>query len=282
VPVPASRSRTERWRDCLQQIADRGGALEITLDQHVADGPPIGSLIWRVPVVGIGEDEILVERPLTLGKSIDLDDGARLIVAMTIGQNRWMFKTHTLPRAGGRPCVRLKMPSQVERCQRRNFYRISTTEITLPRVECWPLLEPASVAAAEIACRTQIEESLRTGMPVKGDSLMPEVGPRFRASLVNIGGGGAGLVLEPGDASAVDRTRLFWTRMDLRPHIPAPLAVTARLAHTHVDSAQNVYAGMAFEFGFNPSHKEFVVEQIVRYARVVQKAQTLMQVDRAA
>lgn len=280
--MPASRSRTERWRDCLQQIAGRGGALEITLDQQSSGGEAVSSLIWRVPVVGLSETEILVERPLALGRTIELQEGARVIVAMTIGQNRWMFKTRTLSAPSGRPCVRLAMPSQVERCQRRNFYRISTTEITLPRVDCWPLLEPASVVAAEVACRAQIEDAIRKGSPVPESSVMPEVGPRFRASLVNIGGGGAGLVLEPGDAAAVDRTRLFWIRVDLRPHIPGPLGVTARLAHTHVDSGQNVYAGLAFEFGFNPSHKDFVVEQIVRYARLVQRAQALMQVDRAA
>lgn len=280
--MPASRSRTERWRDCLQQIASRGGALEITLDQAASEGQPVSSLIWRVPVVGLTEGEILVERPVALGKTIDLQEGARLIVAMTIGQNRWMFKTRTLPAPAGRPCVRMAIPSQVERCQRRNFYRISTTEISLPRVECWPLIEPATVLAAELACKSQIEESLRTGNPARAESLLPEVGPRFRASLVNVGGGGAGLVVDPGDAAAVDRTRLFWMRMDLRPHIPAPLGVTARLAHTHIDSAQNVYAGMAFEFAFNPGHKDFVVEQIVRYARVVQNAQALMHVDRAA
>jgi hypothetical protein len=280
--VPASRSRTERWRDCLQQVADRGGALEITLDQQSTPGEPVGSLIWRVPVIGLSETEIRVERPLALGKVIELQAGARLVVAMTIGQNRWMFRAVTLPAPTGRPCVRFAMPTQVERCPRRNFYRMSTAEITLPRVECWPLLEPASVVTAEAGCRTQIEESLKTGSPVRAGVVMPEVGPRFRASLVNIGGGGAGLVLEPGDAAAVDRTRLFWMRVDLRPHIPAPLGVTARLAHTHIDSAQNVYAGMAFEFGFNPSYKDFVIEQIVRYARVVQRAQSLAQVDRAA
>jgi hypothetical protein len=280
--VPASRSRTERWRDCLQQIADRAGALEITLDQPPSGGQPVSSLIWRVPVIALSDAEITVERPLALGRSIDLQEGGRLIVAMTIGQNRWMFKTRILAPGAGRPCQRLEMPTQVERCQRRNFYRMSTTEITLPRVECWPLLEPASVVAAEVACRNQIEDSLRAGTPFRDPGIMPEVGPRFRASLVNIGGGGAGLVLEPGDAAAVDRTRLFWLRVDLRPHIPGPLGVTARLAHTHIDSAQNVYAGLAFDFGFNPSHKDFVVDQIVRYARVVQRAQALMNVDRAA
>lgn len=281
VPVPASRSRTERWRECLRQIASRGGALEITLDQPEGGSVRAGSLIWRVPVIGLSETDITVERPLALGKVIELGPDARLIVAMTIGQNRWMFRTRILPPAG-RPGLRLAMPEQVERCQRRNFYRISTTEITLPRVECWPLLSPASVVAAELANRAQIESALKTGVAPLPTSIMPEVGPRFRAFLVNVGGGGAGLVLEPGDAGAVDRTRLFWMRIDLCPHIPAPLGVTARLAHTHVDSGQNVYAGMAFDFGFNPGHKDFVVEQICRYARVVQRLQAHQFVDRAA
>ncbi len=33
---------------------------------------------------------------------------------------------------------------------------------------------------------------------------------------------------------------------------PAANAVTARVAHTHIDSAQNLYAGMAFDFSHNP------------------------------
>ena len=52
-----------------------------------------------------------------------------------------------------------------------------------------------------------------------------------------------------------------------------PIAITARLAHTHIDSGQNLYAGMAFEFHFNPAHKQFVVEQICRYVTVLQSDQ---------
>jgi hypothetical protein len=71
-----------------------------------------------------------------------------------------------------------------------------------------------------------------------------------------------GLIVPPGEASGLDRARFLWMRVDLRPDAPAPIAMTGRLVHTHIDSAQNVHAGLAFEFGFHAAHREFVVEQI--------------------
>jgi hypothetical protein len=50
-----------------------------------------------------------------------------------------------------------------------------------------------------------------------------------------------------------------------RPTVPAPLFLTARVAHTHIDSQQNTYAGLSFDFSQDPEHKGFVVAQIARY-----------------
>ena len=57
-PMPASRSRTERWRECLDQILQRQGGLELTLpvDQAGVDGGPgTGgkNLLWRVRLLRI-------------------------------------------------------------------------------------------------------------------------------------------------------------------------------------------------------------------------------------
>lgn len=221
-----------------------------------------------------------------MGQFIRLDPGVQLIAAMSIGQNRWMFHTHTLGdltlHAGREPAdrsVRLAMPDVVERCMRRNFYRISTAELSLPAVECWPLLDPTSVVPAEIANRALILDMLRNGSTslaredLDEPLVLPEVGPKFSARLVNIGGGGAGIVLDRNESVANDRARLFWLRINLMPQIPAPIAVTARIVHTHLDSAQNLYAGMAFDFGFNPSHRQFVIEQICGYVTMLQQRQ---------
>lgn len=285
--MPASRSRTERWRECLRQVFERDGAIEISVP---ASKPGAGyqtdsefhgvDLIWRVRIVGLSETEIVVEQPTAAGRAIDLEAGVRLIAVLAIGQNRWMFHTRIIAVNPGRPVrtLRLVMPQTVERCQRRNFFRISTAELSLPTVDCWALLDPTTVAAAEVANRAQIHDLLDTpaaGLPPPGEDplVLPEVGPKFHARLMNIGGGGAGLIIDHSDAGAADRPRLYWLRVHLMPQIPAPLGITARLVHTHIDSAQNLYAGMAFEWSFHPAHRDFVTEQICRYVAILQKQQ---------
>ncbi|MEX2218393.1 MAG: flagellar brake domain-containing protein [Phycisphaerales bacterium] len=303
--MPASRSRTERWRECLRQVHERDGALEISIPAEPGgaapgpEGPARGDLIWRVRIVALDESSITIEQPSAAGRFMDLQPGLELVAVMAIGQNRWMFHTRITGAQGTGPTrsLRLVMPTTVERCQRRHFYRISTAELCLPRVECWPLLDPTSVIPAEIANRAHILSILESGDAIAdrpralqpaaritsvapGSSsasdeplLLPEVGPMFTARLMNLGGGGVGLIIDPRESGAADRARLLWLRIDLTPRIPAPIAMTARPVHTHLDSAQNLYYGLAFEWSFHPAHREFVVEQIGRYVSALQLAQ---------
>lgn len=284
--MPANRSRTERWRDTLTQIYERGGGLEIAVDRRNREAGPLREevleppkdLLWRVKMLGLTDDKIKVESPGTMGAKVNLEVGTRLIGVMAVGQNRWMFHTTVLelqqspdPKRPG--AVVISMPDRVERCTRRWQQRISTAELTLPNARCWPLLDPASAVAAEVASRTLVLELIESGRVAEGgeealDQLPSaglEVGVGFRAQVANIGGGGLGLKVPREDRSAVESSKLYWTRLDLRPVIPAPLEMTCRLAHTHSDHEQNIYCGMAFEFDLNPSHRVFVVDQISRY-----------------
>jgi hypothetical protein len=286
--VPATRSRTENWRQSLQDLHQKNGAIEITLPHHAenantADGDH-ASLIWRVRVMGMNESEIVIEQPMALGRPIRLQPNIQLVGLIAIGQNRWMFKTQNLGEtevatSGGRAIrgYRLRMPTAVERCQRRNFYRISTVGLTLPRVDVYPIVEPDSVIIAETANRCQIldliDQKSGLGPPKVTESVMPEVGPMSQATLVNIGGGGAGLLFNHAESSRLDSSKMYWLRVGLQPHVPAPLGITARLKHTHIDSAQRAYAGMAFEFGHSPNHEKFVVDQLLRYVAQVQREQ---------
>ena len=88
--------------------------------------------------------------------------------------------------------------------------------------------------------------------------------------LRRLGGGGVGLVVPSQYRSESDSGKLFWLRMDLRPTIPAPLVLSAKLAHSHIDSQQSTHAGFAFEFGYNNQHKDFVIKQISRYLGAMQ------------
>lgn len=290
--MPASRSRTERWRECLDQVYERGGGLELAVARDTAplatDAPLSSDLVWRVRILGLTADEILIEAPMAMGQTIPLRPGIDVVAVLALGQNRWMFKTAVtgsklIPTRTGTSLhgIKLAMPTSVERCLRRNFLRVSTAELNLPLIEAWPLLDPTSVVPAEVANRALIHDLQNadvTGLPrpdpQSSDPLvLPEVGPKFQGRLVNIGGGGIGLLIPKSESSRADRSRLLWLRINLMPEIPAPLAVTARIAHTHLDSEQNLYTGVAFEFGFHAAHRPFVVEQISRYVNRVQARQ---------
>lgn len=313
--MPARRSRTEHWRESLQQLQERNGAIEISLPGPAGedalrqpeqssmagqnDAAPDGSdsdaadgltknLIWRVRVLQLFEDVLIVETPTVMRQRIDLEPGIALVGVISIGPNRWMFETvnlgaTTVRLAGGREAhaIRLRMPDKVERCQRRSFYRISTVGLSLPRVECFPLLDAESAVPAETANRALILErqsspALAGRITAAGEAqsfLLPEVGPSFPATLVNVGGGGVGLLVEPHHSGPVNSSKQLWLRITLTPHIPAPLCVTARVVHTHLDTTHRVYAGVSFDFSMNKPHEQFVVSQICRYVAELQREQ---------
>lgn len=292
--MPASRSRTENWKDCLAKIQERGGALEISVAptpqwqagaEQQAPPQARADVVWRVRVIAVRPDGIVVEAPGAFGHTILIRPGVALVGAMTVGQNRWMFHSRVLaqqtdPR--GIAQLILALPDGVERCTRRSFFRISTADLHLPEVQCWPLLDPTSVVAAEAANRMQIRDALaaREGAPVPASSsssdepiLLPDVGPMFRAKLSNISGGGLGLRIGPDEAAAAQRRPHLWLRVDLRPQIPVPVAVTARVAHTHLDSSQELHTGLAFDFSFNAEHRRFVVDLFAQYMLDIEQCQ---------
>ncbi len=286
--MPARRSRTLEWRRCLEQVQERGGAIEIAiLRDYDRPAEKAGShLVWRVRLLKVSGDEILVEPPTTLGEVIRVEVGINLVAVLAVGQNRWMFMTSNLGPTEHRnsfgrtvSALRLTMPESVERCQRRSHDRVETTSLILPEVDVWPLLDPKSVLPAERANELQFEDD-RNGVPPgdrckasDDDSLMPEVGPKFTTTLLNIGGGGVGLRVKPEDAPVMARHKVFWLRFGMPPELTTPICATAKLVHTAVNSTQYTYAGMAFDFSFNPVHQSFVVEQIRRFIKIQQRAQ---------
>ena len=270
--MPANRSRTDRWRDSLHNIYERGGGLEFAIKHDSQDG--IKDLVWRVRILGLSDDEILIEQPGAMGQSFRIDEGIGLVGIMSVGQNRWMFDTQVVgktineTRSGAFPALRIAMPDKVTRCMRRNTDRTPVTNLQLPRVECWKLLDPFSAVPVEVANRVQIEQLIREGGTASGcddQMALPSVGPKFEAELANLGGGGVGLVVPREHRAGIDSSKVFWLRMDLPPPIPAPIVLTAKCVHSHIDSQQNTYAGMAFEFGVNNQHKDFVLKQMARY-----------------
>lgn len=287
--MPANRSRTTGWRRSLQQINDRNGSIELAIASDRDGTEKGGDLIWRSRLMHLDGDAMIVERPMALGQELQIDEGVELIGIMAIGQNRWMFSTvnignvkHAINSTRTIPALKLKLPAAVERCQRRNFYRVETAALVLPEVEIWPLLDPKSVMLAERANEIEFEAEQRRAsvvprprieLPFGPDEVMPDVGPRFAGRLVNIGGGGLGMHISSDDSSHLHTRKLFWLRFSLPPELSTPICATSKLVHTHMEADRHTYAGFTFEFTFNPSHRSFVVDQICRYIAVQQRAQ---------
>jgi hypothetical protein len=279
--MPANRSRTERYREGLQQVLERGGALEVSLAHDTSEQLP--DMVWRVRLLGLGEDEMLVESPCAAGKSVTLPEGAELVGAFAIGQNRWMFRTRVQTTAKGKtpwPAgmgggLRLAMPEKVERCSRREHQRVSMAEVHVPHTDCWHLTEPSSVVSAEAATRAQMQDFEKRGVIASESDIspltVPVVGLRYGAKLMNVGGGGVGLLVPKESASVAQRAKLIWMRVDLRPVLPMPVGMVGKIVHAHLESTQDLYLGVSFEFAFNVSHRAFVLEQIEKYMQRLQQ-----------
>ncbi|MBL8763157.1 MAG: PilZ domain-containing protein [Phycisphaerae bacterium] len=308
--MPANRSRTERWNEALQQVLNRGGALELILAGP--DGrPPANGVSWRVRLLEVHDDHLLVEPPAAVGKTITLREDMTLSASYTIGQNRWVFESRTrgyrsiqAPRAPGvyRPgapagpavgripgalALMIAPPREVTRSPRRRHDRVdASAAVEGVPVRCWPLGDPTAARGAEEANRNYIMELLRGGgsrhdpcMSIDEGLLIPDAGPEFRATLRNLSAGGLGLGVEPDCRRFLEMRRYFWLRLDLTPDIPAPIAVTAKIAHTHLEPTQHVHVGMAFDFTHNEAHRDFIVDLLQRY---VEKVQDHLRSDAAA
>ncbi len=285
--MPARRSRTLHWRSCLEQVLQRNGAIEIAVARTYSEGEGGKHLIWRVRLLELSDSRLVVEQPTTLGQLIPLRKGVGLVGILSVGQNRWMFHTenmgevkHQLNGSRTIPGLALTLPEAVERCQRRDYYRVDTAALSLPEVELWPLLDPKSVVLAERAAELEFEwlQTADKGGDVEPppkfneEEMMPEVGPRFTSLLLNIGGGGVGLHVPPEHNQILSRHKLFWIQFSLMEP-GSPICASVKLAHTHLQADHHMYAGMAFDFTFNAGHKRFVVDQICRYIAIQQRMQ---------
>lgn len=277
--MPASRSRNTDWHKSLQQVLERRGALELAVARPESASEDGVDIIWRSQLIALHEASVEVESPQALGRTVQLKEGVKLVAAFVIGQNRFSFHTsilsgpattaHTLS-------LFLALPESIERCHRHND-RFDLQGLQLPQATMWPLLEPRSVGVAERANELAFESHTRgeTVSASGGEALLPNMGPSISGTLMNVGGGGVGIRIASNEAGPLSRQRIFWLRIALGKDNPVPLVVTGKLVHTHIDSMHNTYAGMAFDFSFNPEHQKTVAAQIAMYVQRAQAKQIL-------
>ncbi len=278
--MPAFRSRTLHWRRNLDQLARRGGTLEVALapaglaTDTQESGSVVGAdFIWKLRIHRLCEEWIELEAPELLQRIVPTPAGVEVAGAIVVGPNRWLFRTECLGSGGmtavhGRPAatIRLRMPTEVERT-RRSHLRVEAISLQLPKVRIWPLLDRESIRPVQRSLALAVEQ-LDAGKRLESrdweaESLRPQLGPEFSATLMNLGGGGVGLRVEPECGSLLSNHGRFWIEIDLRPESPLPLGVTVRVAHQHLEAAGTVYAGCAFDFTADADHAKLVARQVL-------------------
>jgi c-di-GMP-binding flagellar brake protein YcgR len=271
--MPATRSRNTDWKRSLQQVLDRQRMLELAVardDEPAGDGVDV---IWRSQMIALHDTMIEVESPQAIGRTIQLMEGTKLVAAYVVGQNRFAFQTRVLPKPArmlNSISLFLAHPESITRCQRRHD-RFDLQGLQLPKATLWPLEDAHSVSLAERANELAFEAAQRgeAGPLDAGDALAPTSIP-ISGTLMNVSGGGVGIQVAPADAAALGRHRVFWVRIPLGKDHPVPIVARGKLLHTHIDSMQNTYAGIVFDFSYNPAHQRTVAAQIARY---VERAQ---------
>lgn len=282
--MPAKRSRTLRWRDCLEEIHARGGSIDVAIARDEEEETPSQQLVWRVSLLELSQDELVIEEPATLGTPIKLRDGVELIGIMSVGQNRWTFKTENIGRTEAAlnahrtvRAYRLRMPTRVTRTQRRDYFRLGVAGLDLPSVQMWPLNDPKSVVMAERllddACRAVQRGETPEVPDIMNPSIRPDLGPGLSGTLLNVGGGGIGVRIPPEHSQIVNRNRVFWMQLDLPGANAIPILATAKLVHTHLQTDHSIYGGMSFDFSHNQEHKRIVVDEICRFVVQQQRLQ---------
>jgi len=260
----------------MVQVFERGGAIEVAIARPGmgAESRDASDLIWRLHVLELRDEDVLVESPATVGMPIQLRDGVSLIGVITLGQNRWTFTTRKLGDVPGKEgrVLRLDLPDAVERCLRRHP-RLELGGLKPPEIDVFPLLDPASVHDAQVAYDAVARDYLEHGTIGAEPGRRPQVGPPVRAELMNMATGGVGLRVDATAAPIFARHRTFWLRIPLGSPMPVPIVVAAKLAHTRLDSSQRTYVGLGFDFSFHPAHSETLARQLARYAQARQTEQ---------
>lgn len=253
----------------MQQVFERGGTLEIAVARpgsqahDPAEHVTASDLVFRLKILELADDHISIEGAVALGKAIKIQDGTELVGAITIGQNRWKFRSRVLSSqpAGRGEALRLELPESVERCLRR-FTRFEVAGLQLPTIDVYPLLDPTSTTKAEEFNESVFAATNAGAATPCGDQPMPKVGPKFNATLMNIGGGGIGIRVEAAEAGALSRHRIFWFSIPMGGRDAVPVVASGKVVHTHLDSSQCTYAGVSFDFSFRPTHQTTVADQV--------------------
>ncbi|MBI1368043.1 MAG: hypothetical protein GC162_05250 [Planctomycetes bacterium] len=289
--MPHFTTAIPEWEQVFRRIAARSGVIELSRRKtpdaceqmtihHEADGSHQVANIntWRVRAFDMDRAAIIVERPWSAKKSITIESDELLDVLMVEGQRRWTFQCVVLGQSmfalnASKKVIalRLSRPLKVHDGQRRDFFRVDTAGSPFPSVHLWHLMDIESCAEYQqyTMLRHRTPESQRQELKAPTE---PPIGEDFAAMVMDVSGGGLGMLLPRTIEWLLPTAPLLWTKITL-PDIEEPLFAVSRVAHWRDENAKLIRVGVCFHFDHFPEYKPFLTDLLSHFTANHQRLQ---------
>jgi len=280
------------WYEALLALVERDGVIDLTrMAPSPADDTSVDVPLrlvegddevddetarWRVRVLGIEGDHLVVERPMIGGRLVTLDPGERVEALLIDGNRRWAFTStvvqqmpHPLNDRQTVQALRLAWPQEVRDAQRREHFRVHVAGAVGEPVRLSVLNDLCSSVAYQRYNRAIHRPTPGASEPIAPPP-PPMLGPTFEATLINVSGGGICCRLGAGARPYVNAGTRWWVRLHVPPHEP-PIYAVAQAAHLHRADRDHIEVGFAFTFAHDPAHERFVNDALCRAAAHLQR-----------
>ncbi len=266
----------------LEALQRRNGPVEVL--GIPSDGDERGAAWYRVRLLEFSPAGLVIERPQISEESRYIQPDSFVRVSVADGLERWQFLAHVekvilhpLNATTRVPALKLSAPMEIRTGQRREFFRVLTAAAGLRPVLLTPL--PA---------QPEVQPAISTGGSSPSSDTLPFPGPPtppaqpapaplnfppqpFRASLLNIAGGGLGAEAPLRLASQICLVTFYRCRLEL-PTCPDPLELGASVKHIDLMDNGAYYLGLSFECLNAVEHRQ-CIDAICRFSAWFQRRQ---------
>lgn len=278
-----------RWDRLIREAIARDAVIDLApiesqgVGSHIvirsdADFEANDRPVWRVRLLNINNQSLLVDRPTVAQHPVTVHPGTILQGLLVDGDSRWSFMTRVIEptrveTSDGHHVsgLRLAWPIDFQTAQRRDFFRVDVAGAELPPVRAIELKDVEAAIAYEKHERLLHRLIGREGETVPAAPPMPETGRAFNGLAIDLSGGGMCLSVGVEAEPLLELLPLLWIRIAL-PHLPRELHLTARVAHWHRDG-DRLLLGLAFCHSRDAEQRAFVADLVCRFTAEQQRLQ---------
>ena len=248
------------WQATFEAVAARNLGVAITPQRMGADKP----MSFRSRLFEFTEAGMTVEFPPGPDARRTLRPDTIVELLVVHGPSRWQCRTtiekfgfYKLNRMTSVHAIELGPALDVESAQRREFYRVTLTDVRTQPVQMMRIIEPRP------------DNDGPVGEELRGHDHREPVA--FACQMINLSGGGMGAVAPQSAAREVQVDARYHCVL-LLPNDPDPIELTGRVLHTRRQKDGTQYLGIEFEFE-NAADRRQSVDRLCKFTPQHQRAE---------